>query len=511
MAPLQSFNPPIPQSSIMDLLQHFTEPWALRALAASSMVGIMCGILGCFIVLRNMALIGDALSHAILPGVVVAFIVVQGASTLGFFSGAVIAGLLSAALITWIQRNVNTKNDAAIGIVFTAMFSLGVIGISYISRQPGVHLDLKDFLFGNVLGVSNEDLWLTLAITVYVLLSVVAFYRYLFITTFQPVIAQTMGISVSSVHYFLMLLLSFAVVASLQTVGVILVVAMLVTPAATALLLSDRLQYVLGIAALFGLLSAVAGLVVSILFETTPGPAMAVVATVFYLLAAFFSPKKGLVFRFFQKRKLQNRIRLEDTLKQAFRLQQKEKLSLEVLQQNSGISKNILQHQIHKLRNKGWFQKNTLALTEQGKEEARRLVRAHRLWETYLATEVGLTNEQIHEDAEKYEHLLSDEVLDEVDKTLGYPTMDPHGSPIPARRGLPEFSLLQLGLKDAGKIALKQPSEHVTARLWQLGLLPDMIFTLQKNEGEFVELEQAGKRIRITKDLARRINVVEEN
>lgn len=490
-----------------DLLQHFTEPWALRALAASSMVGIMCGLLGCFIVLRNMALIGDALSHAILPGVVVAFIVVQGMSTLGFFGGAVVAGLFSAAVITWIQRNLNTKNDAAIGIVFTAMFSLGVIGISYISRQPGVHLDLKDFLFGNVLGVKNEDLWLTTAITAYVLLSIVAFYRYLFITTFQPVIAQTMGISVSAVHYFLMLLLSFAVVASLQTVGVILVVAMLITPASTALLLSNRLKFVLVLAAFFGLLSAVVGLVVSILFETTPGPAMAVVATVFYLLAAFFAPKRGLVFRFFQKRKLQNRIRLEDTLKQAFRLQQAGRLSLETLLQNAGFGKKILMQQLQRLRSRGWLDKNTLALTEAGKEEARRLVRAHRLWETYLANEVGLSNEQIHEDAEIYEHILTDEVLDAVDKTLGYPTLDPHGSPIPARRGLPEYSLQQLDPDQSAKIALIQPSEHVTARLWQLGLLPDTVFTLQKKDEEFIELVQEGKHIKIPADLARKINI----
>ena len=236
---------------MISLLQHLSEPWALRALAASCMVGVMCGTLGCFIVLRNMALIGDALSHAILPGVVVAYVLGLG-TTLGFFGGATAAGLLTAIIITWIQRNVKTKNDAAIGIVFTAMFSIGVIGISRISRIPGSHIDLKDFLFGNVLGVSNEDLYLTLTITVYVLLSVAIFYRYLFITTFQPIIAETMGISASTVHYFLMLLLSFAVVASLSTVGVILVVAMLITPASTALLLSDRLNKVLVLAAFFG-------------------------------------------------------------------------------------------------------------------------------------------------------------------------------------------------------------------------------------------------------------------
>ena len=159
--------------NILDVLQ---QEWAIRALFASIMVGIMCGILGCFIVLRNMALIGDALSHAVLPGVVVAFMF-AGMNPLGFFIGSVAAGLFSAVVITWIQQNVKTKNDAAIGIVFTAMFSLGVMGISWISHKQGVHLDLKDFLFGNVLGVGDEDLWLTAAVTLTVIGAVIVFYR----------------------------------------------------------------------------------------------------------------------------------------------------------------------------------------------------------------------------------------------------------------------------------------------------------------------------------------------
>ncbi len=490
-----------------ELLQHLSEPWAMRALAASCMVGIMCGILGCFIVLRNMALIGDALSHAILPGVVVAYILGMG-TTLGYFGGSVIAGLLAAIIITWIQRNVKTKNDAAIGIVFTAMFSIGVIGISRISRIPGTHIDLKDFLFGNVLGVGNDDLYLTAAITVYVLLSVAIFFRYLFITTFQPIIAQTQGISASTIHYFLMLLLSFAVVASLQVVGVILVVAMLITPASTALLLSDRLQKVLMIAGLVGLLSAIVGLVGAIIFEMPPGPAMAVAATLFYILAAFFSPKKGLVFRFFQKKNLQKKIHLEDALKQSLRLQQKGQLNFDSLLNNLGFNKKVLQQQLSILRNKGLMEKESMNLTEKGTEEASQLVRAHRLWETYLADKVGLTSEQIHEDAEKYEHLLTDEILDEVDKTLGYPTIDPHGSPIPARRGLPTYSLLQLEVLQEAKIVAKQTSEHITANLWRLGLLPETAFSVKNKEENFVEIEQAGKLVKIPNDLARRINVV---
>jgi len=300
----------------MDLWHILQEPWALRALIASTMVGVTCGILGTFIVLRNMSLIGDALSHAILPGVVVAF-VFFGYNTLGFFFGSVIAGLLSAAAITWIQQNIRTKNDAVIGIVFTAMFSIGVIGISSISRT-GVHLDLKDFLFGNVLGVSNEDLVMTGAVMVVVVLSIIICYRYLFASTFQPTIASTMGIPVKLMHYYLMLLLSFSVVAAMQTVGVILVVAMLITPASTALLLANRLPKVLLLSGVIGFICSISGLALSIWHELPPGPSIAVTATFIYLLAAFFSPGEGLVVKRIRRRKQEQRVKAEDFLEELF-------------------------------------------------------------------------------------------------------------------------------------------------------------------------------------------------
>lgn len=419
----------------MDLLSVLQEVWAIRALAASSLVGIMCGTLGAFIVLRNMSMIGDALSHAILPGVVVAFMIF-GYSNLGFFAGAVLAGLISAAGITWIQRKVQTKNDAAIGIVFTAMFSLGVIGISSISKSgSGVHLDLKDFLFGNVLTVSDGDVMLTAFITVLVVLSIVVLYRPLFLTTFQSVIAQTMGISVSGIHYFLMLMLSFAVVASLQTVGVILVVAMLITPASTALLLSSRLKSVLFLSAMLGWLAAVAGFVLAVVFDTTPGPAMAVAATGIYLIAAFIAPRKGLIAKWIRRRKQQQKVEVEDILKQALKLHLRKSLTTEALGTTTGFSKRKLNHYLERLRKANYlsFKDNTVKLEPMGMERATSLIRAHRLWETYLAQQVGLTPEQIHEEAERYEHLLTQEMLDAVDEELGYPSEDPHGSPIPKR------------------------------------------------------------------------------
>ena len=412
----------------------FTEEWAIRALVASSIVGITCGLLGSFIVLRNMALIGDALAHAILPGVVFAFYIV-GLSTLSIFIGSVVAGLVTAIVITWIQGNVNTKNDAAIGIVFTTMFAIGVVGISAINRSPGVHLDLKDFLFGTIMGINNEDIYLLIGIGIYVIISVAVFYRYLFVSTFQPVIAETMGISVRLIHYFLMLLLSFVIVASLRAVGIILVVAMLITPASTALLLSNKLNKVVIISALIGLGSAVSGMFLAIQFNTTPGPMMAIMAASFYILAVFLSPQKGLIFKSIRNRKLRNKIHLEDTLKQAFRLQQKGNLTFKNLQEQLGYNTNLLRKNLRKMsRNNTLDLKPNLALTSDGENKANKLIRAHRLWETYLVTEMGLSAEQIHEDAEKYEHLLTDDMLDEVDAKLGFPKEDPHGSPIPPKK-----------------------------------------------------------------------------
>ncbi|MCL4118243.1 UNVERIFIED_CONTAM: hypothetical protein GTU68_012144 [Idotea baltica] len=472
------------------------------------MVGVMCGILGCFIVLRNMALIGDALSHAILPGIVVAFIFV-GYSTLGFFVGSVVAGLVAASFITWIQTRLQTKNDAAIGIVFTAMFSLGVMGISWISKEQAVHLDLKDFLFGNVLGVSDEDLYLTLGITLYVVLSIIIFYRYLFMSTFQPVIAETMGMSTKLIHYFLMLLLSFAVVASLRTVGVILVVAMLITPASTALLLTNRLKQVVTLSALVGLISAVAGLVLAIVFDTTPGPAMAVVATILYLIAALFSPSQGLVFKHRRSLQLRQRIRFEDILKHSAKLEKEGKVSIHKLLDKIELSRKGLDRLLHLLAKQGLVksQGDTLTLTDSGLTEANRLVRAHRLWETYLVDQIGLSEEQIHEEAEKYEHLLTDEILDEVDKELGYPTTDPHGSPIPMRSGKPVTSLWEVEHSHNAIVSFHQPNQLIAADLWKLGILPGSnIRILSKGEANLI-LKINDEEIRLGRALAQKINV----
>jgi ABC-type Mn2+/Zn2+ transport system permease subunit/Mn-dependent DtxR family transcriptional regulator len=488
------------------LIETFQYDYAWRALTASAMVGVMCGILGCFIVLKNMSLIGDALSHAILPGVVVGFLV-AGYSVLGFFTGSVIAGITAAVLITWIQRNVRTQEDAAIGIVFTSMFALGVMGISWLTRQEGVHLDLKDFLFGNILGIADQDLWLTFMVMCFTIICVLAFYRYFFVTTFESVVAETLGISVSTMHYFLMLLLSFAVVASLQSVGVILVVAMLITPASTAYLLTYELKKMVFLAAIIGLVSTTLGMLLAIIFETTPGPAMTVTATTIYGLAVFFSPQRGIVSRFLKRRKKQQRILQEDVLKQSVRLHEKQDLGLNSLSKRLGLEMRILKRQIHKLQTKGLMQiqGQAIILTDQGIKMGYNLIRAHRLWETYLVKELGLNEDQIHEDAERYEHILPEDLVEEVAEHLGYPQTDPHGSPIPNNVAYVKRVLSVMKPGHALKISQNQVNHLVRSELWERGIAPGSQVEMLRVKADHVEVRIDDKMLSLPKTLADRI------
>lgn len=488
------------------LIETFQYDYAQRALITSAMVGVMCGILGCFIVLRNMSLIGDALSHAILPGVVVGFLV-AGYSVLGFFTGSVIAGLLSAVLMTWIQRNVRTQEDAAIGIVFTSMFAIGVMGISWVTRQEGVHLDLKDFLFGNILGIADQDVILTMMVMIFTIVCVVSYYRYFFITTFESVVAETMGISVSTMHYFLMLLLSFAVVASLQSVGVILVVAMLITPASTAYLLTHNLKKMIVISAGVGLLSTTLGLLLAIVFETTPGPAMTVTATSIYLLAVFFSPQRGLVSRSVKRRQKRKNIFREDILKQSVRLHEKGELTLVNLKSRLSGEQGNIRPQLSRLAKKGLLIQNNqgITLTDEGIRYGYNLIRAHRLWETFLVHEFGLSEDQIHDDAEKYEHILPEALVDEVALHLGNPKHDPHGSPIPGKYASDKPKLSAASVGKMVRISAHQLNHLVRSELWALGIQPGVELKVEDWEAEEVMLRINDELIPLKKTLAEKI------
>ena len=259
-----------------------------RALLTSMLVGAVCGLLSSYVILKRWSLLGDAISHAVLPGVAIAYLL-----GLPFFVGAFVTGALTSLGIGVIERNSRIKSDAAMGLMFTAAFALGVVIISQITTAT----HLMHILFGNVLGVRDSALLLTLFAAVLALGVVLLYYKELMIYVFDPVQARSLGLNTAFIHYGLILLLTLTIVASLETVGIILVVAMLITPGATAYLLVNRLHHMIWLSTLIGVVSAVIGLYLAFHFNVASGGAMVLVVTGFFLLAFLFAPQRGVLMR----------------------------------------------------------------------------------------------------------------------------------------------------------------------------------------------------------------------
>jgi manganese/iron transport system permease protein len=274
------------------MIQWLTEPFTLafmqRGLLAGVLVSIACSVLGAYVVLRGMAFIGDALAHTILPGIVVAFL--RGWDLL---FGALAAGILTALGIGWLTRQGEVEEDTAIGIVFSGAFALGVLLLSTVNS----YRDLTHILFGNILGVRQDDLYIIGAVTLAVILLVAFFYKELLVTSFDPGHAAVIGLSPGQVRYGLLVLLALAIVTGIQTVGVILVSALLVTPSAAASLLTDRLPRMMLLASLFSIFATVAGLLASYYGNVSSGAAIVLTCTAIFVLAFLFAPHRGFLAR----------------------------------------------------------------------------------------------------------------------------------------------------------------------------------------------------------------------
>ena len=439
-----------------------------RALLAAVLVGVVCGTLGCYIVLRRMALIGDALAHSVLPGVAIAFIV--GAD---FFLGAAAAGIITAGLIGWVTSSSRVKEDAAIGVVFTGAFALGIVLITLIQSKS---VDLLHMLFGNVLGVEDRDLYVTGGITAAVLLTLLLLYKEMLVHAFDPVFAAAIGLPARALHYLLMLLLSLTVVAALQTVGLVLVVAMLITPASTAFLLTDRFGRMVGLSAAIGVASAVIGLYASYFYNVSSGAAIVLVATAFFFGAILFAPERGLVVRRVRMRRSAARMEMEDALKHAHALgSHGGPVTAERLASRLGTGTHVAGRRMQRLERDGLLRGGEL--TEEGDRRAHQMIRAHRLWERYLVDEGGASWAEVHDAAERLEHLAPVTMAQELDAALGSPRRDPHGEPIPGPEGELEelrgrvLSDLRVG-ETAVILAVREQTREGLHRLADLGLVP---------------------------------------
>lgn len=274
------------------MLQALIEPlqysFMQRSLVIAVLVGIVCAIVGSYLMVQRLALLGDAISHSVLPGLAIAFMI--GAD---IFVGAFIAGVLSTVVITFIRTRSPIKEDAAMGIVFSAFFALGITLITIIQKDNKI--DLNHFLFGNILGVTGEEVRNTAIISVVVVTVVVLLYKELLFYTFDPLGAQAAGLPVNLLNFGLMVLIALTIVASLTAVGVILVLALLITPGATAYLLVKRLNQMMILGAAIGIVASISGMYISYYFNLPSGPAIVLVTSGFFTLALLFSPSQGIL------------------------------------------------------------------------------------------------------------------------------------------------------------------------------------------------------------------------
>ncbi|HEX7589317.1 MAG TPA: metal ABC transporter permease [Anaerolineae bacterium] len=284
---------------ITSLVEWLTEPLAYtfmqRGLLVSTMVGILCAVVGCYVVLRSMAFLGDAMAHAILPGVAIAYLL-KG----NLMIGALVAAIAVALGIGFFTRQGTIKEDTAIGILFAAALSLGVLLISTIKTYA---VDLTHILFGNVLGVGETDVWITAGLGLAVLVTIALLFKEFLVISFDPVLAATIRLPAERLRNLMLVLIALTIVVSMQTVGVGLVAAMLVTPGATAYLLTRRLPTMMLISALIGAFSSIAGLYVSFYINVASGAAVVLIATIIFMLVFVLAPTRGVAWRYFPRPK----------------------------------------------------------------------------------------------------------------------------------------------------------------------------------------------------------------
>ena len=418
----------------------FQDPSLRNALIGSMLLGICCGLMGAFLVVRKLALMGDALSHAVLPGVALGFLWNMTKDPIAIFVGATLAGLLGAGTVQVIRNTTKHKEDAALGFVLASFFGVGICLFTMIQNVPGGNKSgLDKFMFGQAAALSQSDVWLLAGVTLLAVGAVVLFYKEYMLTSFDPGFARSLGLPVQIFHYSIMLLLAFAIVSSLQAVGVVLVSAMLVIPAAAAFLLTDRLGFMLLLSAVFGMCAGSMGAFFSFVGRNLPtGPFMVLSAAVVFAIALFFGPRHGIVSRWWRQRSRSARIQRENTLKAIFHVLEddgfrNEQISLRELAEKRRETIEEVQRQLKAVHHHGQvtIKDDMITFTPQGWQRACEIVRNHRLWELYLTNAAQIAADHVHEDAEIIEHVLGEETVRRLERRLNYARRDPHGKLIP--------------------------------------------------------------------------------
>ncbi len=397
---------------------------------------------------RRLSLLGDTLSHSVLPGIAAGFLISAGRNTPVMLLGALMAGLLSVWVVSLLRYSTRLKEDTLLGLVLTGFYALGAVLFTWIQNLPlSGKGGLNSFLFGQAASLSPDDLWWLGTLTLCTILFIILFYKELLITSFDPVFAEVSGFRPALIHPLLMTFVTIAVIIALEKVGVVLVSALLIIPPVTARLHTHRFRTMLLLSSLFTTVSAIVGVFLS---ASAPrlalGPLIVLTSAAILLLSLFFSVRHGILTRAWKHYRKQLRILRENALKWVYQVAETEEhsrpnLSVQQIAIRANQDINQAEQALDRLVSSGWLIWHTprsrdvgnrvFNLTDAGWQEAARITRNHRLWELYLTNRAAFPADHVHDSAERMEHELPDEVAARLTQLLQNPQADPHGRPIP--------------------------------------------------------------------------------
>lgn len=416
-----------------------------RALLVVLTCNASCALVGCFLVLRRMSMMGDALSHAVLPGLVIAFLLSGSMGAAPMLAGAIGAGVVTTFLTQAVHRYGRVTPDASLGVVYTSLFALGVLLIK--QRLSDTHFDIQCVYEGSLLVAALDTqsvagvevpraMFAAAPVLVLVVAALAVFWKELKIAAFDPPLAATLGFAPGAMHYLLMLLVSLATVTSFEAIGSILVVAMLIAPGAAAQLFARRLAPMLALSVALSVVATAVGCTVSMhpAVNVSPSGAIAVTAGLIYIGAVLFAPGEGVVSRALDNARVALRVRREDVLTLLYRRDEAGAAPALPAQEAVAVAGGgpFGRLAVRSLKRRGEATRDAagLRLTDAGAALAAQLVRGHRLWEAYLVDEMGVAPDHVHEAAHVMEHVLDERIRGEIAEKLGVET-DPHGRDIP--------------------------------------------------------------------------------
>ena len=385
-------------------------------------------------------MVGDAVAHSVLPGICMAFIISGNKNPLVLIIGAFITGWLSLVIIDGITKKSKIKEDSAIALILSVFFGIGILMLTYIQHNGNAaQTGLDSFLFGKAAALVGNDVITFGVVAVILMLTVTLFFKELKLISFDSNFAKALGIPVKGIDLLLTTLTVLAVVTGIQAVGVILMAAMLITPAAAARFWTDDVKRMTILAAFLGAIAGLIGAYVSYAAPAMPtGPWIVLIISVIALISFFFAPKKGVVSRLYEQRKMQHSMMDENLLKSLYHLGETDNdlfkgRSLNEILSKRYFPKKKLKETLTRLKRQGFLNSDNASwsFTEIGKQKGQRVVKLHRLWELYLSKYMHIASDHVHDDAETIEHIISPEVEAELERLLEYPEQDPHDEKIP--------------------------------------------------------------------------------